>query len=178
MSEPKAKKRRLKSATQGGPVRPLGRGGASASATRASVVRELTLAKAVDVLGSRGRRRVLDAFLHPIGAPEFFASVWKKKALAVHAPPARFAALVEEHLHDMDLGMLLDATPSEQIHCWVKEHARPAASSATTPSSTHSVDCCDSITVDDPRTAQVLHLSGASLYFRAPQVPPHALPCD
>ena len=63
-------------------------------------------------------------------------------------------------MHDLDLRSLLEDTPSEQIHCWMKASGKDTADEK---------DTLQSFPIDDVDTALILARSGASLYFRAPQ---------
>eukprot|EP00501_MAST-03F_sp_TOSAG23-6_P001802 GSMAST32.ASY1.ANO1.1880.1 assembled CDS len=108
------------------------------------------------VLGSGSNSQgILSTFCHPLTVSEFLSKNWKKRAFVTHGNVSRFSMMISEHLSDLDLMELLQQTPSEEIHAWLKDLGKTEA--------------LESITVDNPHTAHILHRSGASLYFRAPQ---------
>lgn len=96
----------------------------------------------------------LATFVAPLTREEFFATYWQRRALVIKSDQHRLTPLVfEEWMLGGDLEALLDATPTEAIHVWL----RSAEGGPT-----------ESIKVD-ATTALACHRAGASLYFRSPQ---------
>eukprot|EP00927_Polykrikos_kofoidii_P073135 TRINITY_DN69208_c0_g1_i1.p1 TRINITY_DN69208_c0_g1~~TRINITY_DN69208_c0_g1_i1.p1 ORF type:complete len:643 (-),score=86.12 TRINITY_DN69208_c0_g1_i1:50-1978(-) len=102
-------------------------------------------------------------FLAPAKPADFMVNAWAKKAVDIPiatrartASTERLTPLVENFLRDLDLVALLEESPSERIHAWLKHsgHVRERP--------------LDSVPVDAD-AALGLHRAGASLYFRAPE---------
>jgi hypothetical protein len=110
---------------------------------------------------------ILYSFCSPIDAEYFKRSIYRRgDSLAVLGGGLGcFKHLLREYLHDADIAALAAATPSEQIHCWLKP-PRPAASPSPL---VLTGDRIDSVKVSTAKDAMVCYAAGASLYFRAPQ---------
>lgn len=102
----------------------------------------------------------LETFCYPVSRDEFFKRYWQRKALVIRqssssSPSSRFSPRVlHEYLLDLDVDLLTQASPSEQIHVWLPTQRGVAATSF--PADTQAALSCH-------------RLVGASLYFRAPQ---------
>lgn len=118
---------------------------------------------------------VLEGALFPVTPADFFATHWRRKALAVvprSSPAARRAAEVRlgpitSELFDLDLDELLANTASERIFAWMRESAAVGGASPPANGATDGVPL-RSFEVESASAAAAVHACGGSLYFRAP----------
>ncbi len=101
--------------------------------------------------------------------PDHTASASNGKASASAALNARFQS-VRARLHDLQLAEMLQTTPSDNIHVWMKPLPPPtttsSSSSSAQPQSVSGSKPLNSFKVDEPDAALACHAAGASLYFR------------
>lgn len=134
-----------------------------------SVLIKLGRAPAMPVdprLGDRDPEELLRRFLAPMDVDTFQKMAWARSAVAAHGSPNRFRALIRDFMHDLDLTALLQDTPTERIHAWMRRVQNEGAPSEGGGSSSEPPPL-ESITVD-PEAALTLARNGAGLYFRAP----------
>lgn len=113
---------------------------------------------------SAGRRVLKELLADVMSEEHFLKHYYKKKALVIPGPPQRFLELINLSLAGLSLESLLEATPTEQVHCWL-----PTRDAQTT--------ALQSFQVDEPRHAMSVHRAGGSLYFRAPdELSEHLIP--
>eukprot|EP00750_Incisomonas_marina_P033639 INCI9920.3.p1 GENE.INCI9920.3~~INCI9920.3.p1 ORF type:complete len:597 (+),score=108.55 INCI9920.3:149-1792(+) len=106
----------------------------------------------------------------------FMSHYFKKKALVIPGPASRFRGVIERSLDGLRLESLLDATPTEEIHCWMPTRDRGGlavnanddnASGATSQLNAQAT-VLQSFQVGSTKHALSVHRAGGSLYFRAP----------
>jgi len=83
-------------------------------------------------LGSRDPQELLRRFLAPMELAAFLKDCWARSAVAVQGPPGRLRPLLRDFMHDLDLTALLQDTPTERIHAWVRRPSLEASSSSST----------------------------------------------
>lgn len=128
-------------------------------------------------LAGRDPRELLRRLLAPMEPKEFLRRCWARSAVVVHGPPARCKPIIRDFMCDLDLASLLQETPTEGIHAWVRpaEGARsPEATGSSpapvgpAPAARRDAPPLESVTVD-AEAALGLSRAGAALYFRAPE---------
>lgn len=97
--------------------------------------------------------QVLAQLCYPLEKDVFMDMYFRKLGVIVNGPVDRFEKLMEEALHDLDILELLEDSPSESIQVWL-----PAKG-----------DKIESISIEEPRAAFLLHQQGYSLYCRTPE---------
>jgi len=140
--------------------------------------------------------RLLESFLHPVSMGEFLSQFWKTKAVSVLGGGVRRVEPIADLLFGGNLKKLLENSPSQAIHVWMKplsrqhpkddkqkeetkadNHVSPSSSSTgcnalVNPENDHktkdSETRIESFQADDNQ-ALLCHRAGASLYFRAPE---------
>jgi len=112
-------------------------------------------------LGDRDPPELLRRFLTPVETKVFLRSCWARKAVAIHGPPGRMRPLIRDFMHDLSIPALLEETPSERVHAWVRR-PQVVATDDGSPAP------LESVTVD-AEAALGLARAGAALYFRAPE---------
>merc|ERR1719361_1735009 len=100
---------------------------------------------------------------------------WAQAAVAVQGPPGRMRPIIRDFLFDLDLASLLEQTPSERVHTWIRAaEAGSASTDAGSRAENSGGDAdttrppLDSVAVD-AEAALGLARAGAALYFRAPE---------
>jgi hypothetical protein len=97
---------------------------------------------------------VLDMFLFPLKKEEFMEKIYAKKCFATsNASVKRFKNFIKKFLFSLNLDELLEESPTDGIHIWLKNKE----------------NIVNSFQLDDLEKVKILNESGASLYFRAPE---------
>ena len=115
-----------------------------------------------------GHCALLSQLVYPLSPADFRGRHWRSCALAVHGPAERIKGLGERMLHQLSLRRLLDATPSEEIHVWLRANRDPQHATASAANGASRSAANKSFTVAETSAALSCYESGASLYFRAP----------
>ena len=115
-----------------------------------------------------GHCALLSQLVYPLSPADFRGRHWRSCALAVHGPAERIEGLGERMLHQLSLRRLLDATPSEEIHVWLRANRDPQHATASAANGASRSAANKSFTVAETSAALSCYESGASLYFRAP----------
>ena len=101
-----------------------------------------------------------------MSATTFLSSLYKKRAFAItNRPLDRFQNIITNHLYQLHIPALLDTTASEQIFVWAKAADSQSSSSSTSTT----IESFELDSTSQTRAAELLHSSGASLYFRSSQ---------
>ncbi|CAK9105318.1 unnamed protein product [Durusdinium trenchii] len=96
---------------------------------------------------------LIGRLLAPLTVESFLSSCWAEKVLLVEGPPKRLGPIIEQ-LSQLNLEDMLQETPSEQVHAWLKSPTETALQSVPL----------------EPAAALALQRCGqAALYFRAPE---------
>ena len=98
---------------------------------------------------------LLETLVSPVSRETFINEYWQYKALKLegNGKPRLHNSVVENYLHGLDVESLVQDSPSEEIHVWLKN---PNGSFTSFQAS--------------PEVAMACYNSGqASLYFRSPQ---------
>ncbi|CAE7032958.1 yxbC [Symbiodinium natans] len=96
--------------------------------------------------------------LAPLSREEFLKHCWAEKAVAVHGHPRRLAPIAAR-LSDLDLEAMLQESPSDVVHAWLRD-GQTASSSSSSARGVRSVGV-------DAAAALGLRAARAALYFRA-----------
>ncbi|CAE7214170.1 yxbC [Symbiodinium microadriaticum] len=95
--------------------------------------------------------------LTPLSREEFLKHCWAEKAVAVHGHPRRLAPIISR-LSDLDLEAMLEESPSDVVHAWLRDGQDAAGGAASS--------ALRSVAVDSA-AAMGLRAAKAALYFRA-----------
>jgi len=97
--------------------------------------------------------------LAPMNLENFLSSCWAEKPLVVHGPLQRLTPIIS-HMRQLDLQELLEETPSEQVHAWLRS---PADGTKDEPRA------LQSMALDAAAALMLAQTRQAALYFRAPE---------
>jgi len=114
---------------------------------------------------------ILETLLYPLSPSLFLSSCFRKKAVHIRSNnPNRAKEISSKYMFDLDSRQIFEETSSDNVFLWI-----PAARTCT-PSQSNSKDkkegtakALQSIEIQDPQTAHVLHISSNyASYCRAP----------
>ncbi|CAL1165220.1 unnamed protein product [Cladocopium goreaui] len=104
---------------------------------------------------------LISRLLAPMSLESFLSSCWAEKPLLVQGPLQRLAPIIS-HMKQLDLQEMLEETPSEQVHAWLR-------SSTTGSKDEPSGSALQSVALDAAAALMLAQTRQAALYFRAPE---------
>ena len=111
-------------------------------------------------------KTLLEDFLYPLSPFDFKSICFRKKAVHVRSNRKdRVDGIISDYMFGLDPKQIFDETSSDSIFLWIPSNGE----SENSCSRTNDKNCLQSIDIQDPNTAYLLHThSNYSSYCRAP----------